>query len=151
MRTQKRMAAQILKCSEKRIWFDEESLDDIKEAITKADIRSLIKEGLIKRKRVKGISKVRVRKRKQQKRRGQRRGLGKRKGKATARLPKKRAWMNKMRIQRRFLKELRDKKLIKESTYRELYNKAKGGFFRSKRHLKMYITENKLVMKKVKK
>lgn len=149
MRTQKRLAAEILNCSEKRVWFDKESLEDIKEAITKADIRALIKDGVIKRKRVKGISKVRARKRKQQKRRGQRRGLGRRKGKAGARLPKKKAWMNKIRIQRRFLKELRDKRLIKESTYRKLYSKAKGGFFRSKRHLKLYITDNKLVNKRL--
>lgn len=148
MRPQKRMAAQILKCSAKRVSFDGESLEDIKEAITKVDIRALIKQGMIKRKPVKGISKVRLRKRKQQKRHGQRRGLGRRKGKATARLPKKKAWMNKIRLQRKFLKELRDKKLIKESTYRELYRKAHGGFFRSKRHLKLYITDNKLVKKK---
>jgi large subunit ribosomal protein L19e len=148
MKTQKRLAAQILNCSEKRIMLDKERLEDIKEAITKADIRSLVKDGAIKRKPVKGISKVRTRKRKGQKRRGQRRGLGKRKGKSTARLPKKKAWMNKIRIQRRFLKELREKGLIKKSTYRELYSKASGGFFRSKRHLKLYITDNKLVLKK---
>jgi len=39
---QKRLAAQILKCSEKRIQLDTTRLSDIKEAITKADIKSLI-------------------------------------------------------------------------------------------------------------
>lgn len=146
MRTQKRLAAQILNCSKKRIVLDEERLEEIKEAITKEDIRSLVKDGAIKRKPVKGICNVRTRKRKQQKRRGQRRGMGKRKGKSTARLPKKEAWMNKIRLQRKFLKELREKGVIKKSTYRELYSKANGGFFRNKRHLKLYITDNKMAV-----
>ena len=147
MKTQKRLAAKLLKCAEKKIVFDTERLEDIKEAITKEDIRSLIKEGAIKRKPVKGVSKVRARVRKHQKKRGQRRGPGKRKGKSTARLPRKKAWMNRIRLQRKFLKELMQAGLLKKSTYRSLYSKASGGFFRSKRHLKLYITDNKLVLK----
>ena len=41
--------------------------------------------------------------------------------------------MNHVRKQRKFIKELRDKKLITTVVYREMYNKVKGGFFRSKK------------------
>ncbi len=148
MKTQKRLAAQLLGCSRKRISFDEDSLDEIKEAITKADLKNLIKEGVIKRSPIKGISKVRARKRKIQKRRGQRRGMGSRKGVLTSRLPRKKVWMDKIRLQRAFLKNLRERNLVGRATYRMLYLKAKGGFFRSIRHLKLYISDNKLVVKK---
>ena len=54
LRTRKRLAADIMKCSRKRVWFDSSRLDDIKEAITKFDIRQLITEKAIKEKRKKG-------------------------------------------------------------------------------------------------
>ena len=147
LKIQKRLAANCLKCSEKKIWFDQDRLEDIKEAITKADIRSLINDGSIKHKPIKSISKVRVRKQRIQKRKGRRKGAGSKKGKKTARLPKKKAWMQKIRIQKNFLKELRSKKMINTSTYQKLYMKVKGGFFRSKRHIKLYIEEQKLIKK----
>jgi large subunit ribosomal protein L19e len=147
LKLQKRLAAELLKCSKKRISLDTARLDDIKEAITKADIRSLISEGTIKRKPAKNISRGRARKIATQKRKGRRKGLGKRKGKKTARLPKKEAWMDRIRTQRRFLKELKEKGIIPSLTYQQLYMKSKGGFFRSKRHIKLYIEEHDLVKK----
>ena len=144
---QKKLASQILKCSKKRVWFDPSSLDEIKEAITKVDVRSLINKGTIKRKPVTGISKSRAKKRKEQRKKGRQKGSGSRKGKRTARLPKKKAWIGKIRIQRTFLKSLREKKLIDVATYRTLYQKCSGGFFRSKRHIKLYIDEHELIKK----
>lgn len=141
---QKRLAAQILKCSEKKIVFNPERLDDIKEAITKLDIRGLIKQGAIIKKPIRGISRVRARKIQVQKSKGQRKGHGSRKGKSTAREPKKRKWMNHVRLQRTFLKELKEKSIIDGKTYRNLYSKVGGGFFRSKRHIKLYMGEHKI-------
>jgi len=145
---QKKLAAALLKCGKKKIVFDVSRLDDIKEAITKIDIRSLISEGAIKKKPSNATSKVRARKIALQKRKGRRKGLGKRKGKKTARLPKKEAWINRIRTQRAFLKELKEKKIITSLVYQQLYMKSKGGFFRSKRHIKLYIEEHKLSSKK---
>ncbi len=145
---QKKLAAQVLKRSKKRISLDISRLDDIKEAITKADIRSLVSEGVIKKKPSKSTSRVRARKIAMQKRKGRRKGFGKRKGKKTARLPKKEAWINRIRTQRKFLKELRNKGIISSAVYQQLYMKSKGGFFRSKRHIKLYIEEHGLVSKK---
>lgn len=144
LKSRKRLAAQIMKCSPKRVWLNPSMLDEIKEAITKFDLKILINDKTIQRKPKKSISRSRARKRLIQKRKGRRQGTGTRKGKKTARLSKKRAWINKVRIMRSFLKELRDKEIITKTNYGMLYRKVKGGFFRSKRHIKLYIEEHGL-------
>lgn len=151
LRSRKRLAASVLKCSPKRVKLDSSRLEDIEKAITKFDIRMLIAEKAITETPKRSPSRGRARKRIIQKRKGRRQGEGTRKGKATARLPKKKAWMNKVRIMRAFLKELRDKELITSSEYRMLYGKVKGGFFRSKRHIKMFIDEQGIIEKTQKK
>ena len=145
---QKKLAADISKCSKKKISFDTTRLEDIKEAITKTDIRSLISEGVIKKKPSNATSRARARKIALQKGKGRRKGAGKRKGKKTARLSKKKDWINRIRTQRAFLKQLKAKNIITSLVYQQLYMKSKGGFFRSKRHIKLYIEEHKLVSKK---
>jgi large subunit ribosomal protein L19e len=144
LKIQKRLAAQLLKASENDIWLDPSRLDEIKEAITKVDIKSLIKDKAIKSKNIRGISKYRTRKNKQQKDKGRRRGFGSIKGGKHARLSKKKGWINRVRVQRRFLQNLRDKNIINKASYRTLYMKSKGGFFRSKRHIKIYMEEQSI-------
>ena len=148
MNVQKRLASQVLKCSPKKVWIDPSQLSEVKEAITKADIKSLILQGSIRRKPDTGVSRARAKAIRIQKRKGKRRGVGSRKGTRTARLPQKIMWMSKVRIQRSFLRELKEKKLIEPTAYRELYRKSGGGFFRSKRHIKIYLSEHSLVKKK---
>lgn len=142
---QRRLASQILKCGKNRIVFDQDSLDDIKSAITKADIRALIGKGVISKKRVLNTSRFQARNKKYQKSASRQKGYGSRKGKSTARLPPKREWMNKIRLQRGFIKSLRDKNMVASSDYHELYMKSKGGFFRSLRHLKLYTKERDMI------
>ena len=142
--TQKRLSAQILKCGKNRIRFNPEALEEIKEAITKADIRSLINQGLITKKRLLNTSRFWSRKIKRQKSHGKRKGFGSRKGKKTARLKPKRVWINKIRLQREFIKSLRNQNTINSGIYHELYMKSKGGYFRSLRHLKLYLQERGL-------
>jgi large subunit ribosomal protein L19e len=144
LRKQKTLAAKILKIGKKRVFLDPEKFSEIKEAITRSDIKSLIVSKTIKGKQKVSTSKSGSRKLLKQKRKGRRKGSGSKKGKKTARLTKKRKWINKVRIQREFIKVLKDKKLITLPTRRILYRKIKGGFFRSKGHLKTYLTENKL-------
>lgn len=140
--TQKRLAASLLKCSEKRVVFDETALESIAESITKQDIRQLIDEGVISKKPVKGISRSRANKRLSQRRKGRQQGSGSRKGTRNARLPHKQAWMDKIRSQRKHLLLLREQKVISGTDYRNLYRKAKGGFFRSQRHINLFIDEH---------
>ena len=147
LNTQKRLAAEILNCSKKRIIFDSTRLEDIKESITKADIRGLINDGAIIKKQKKGVSRFRARKRAVQKRKGRQQGAGSRQGKRTARLPKKRAWINNIRTQRNLLRNLREKGAVTKKTYGMLYLKCKGGFFRSRRHIQLYMKEHDLAKK----
>lgn len=144
---QKRLAAQVLKCSPKRVRFDPARVADIKEAITKVDIRGLVSEGLIDKIQEAGVSRARANKRVDQRKKGLQRGPGKRKAKITATVPRKEAWMAKIRVQRNLLKELREKELIDTSAFKNLYRKAKGGFFRSRRHIKLYANEHNLIKK----
>ena len=147
MKIQKRLASQILNCSEKRVKFDSQRLADIKEAITKTDIRQLVAEKAITKIPEKGVSRGRARAIKVQKSKNQRKGRGSRQGKHTARLPKKESWMNKIRSQRKFIQEIKEKKIISNETFRKVYLRCKGGFFRSTRHIKIYLDDNKLFLK----
>lgn len=148
LNVQKRIASSMLKGSAKRVKFDTGRLDEIKEAITRADLKGLISGGAIALKKKKGVSRARANLTQKQKSKGQKKGQGKRKGKATARAPGKESWMSKIRTQRGFIRELKDKALIANETYRDLYAKSKGGFFRSKRHIKLYLNEHKLFLDK---
>ncbi|MCM2325579.1 MAG: 50S ribosomal protein L19e, partial [Candidatus Woesearchaeota archaeon] len=93
----------------------------------------------------KGVSRSRAKKAHAQKLKGRRKGAGSRKGKQGAREESKRAWINKVRLQRTFFKELKEQKKVTPEVYKDLYRKSKGGFFRSIRHVKLYITEHKLM------
>jgi large subunit ribosomal protein L19e len=148
LKIQKKLAADVLRCSEKRVRFDELRLDEIKESITKADIKALIIDKVIYCIPKKGVSKVRARKIKSQKSKGQMKGAGSKKGRKTAKLPRKKKWMDKIRSQRTLLKRLKEKKVVSDEVYRRLYKKSKGGFFRSQRHIKLYIEEHNLVQNK---
>ena len=143
---QKRLAAQLLKCSRKRVKFEIEALQEIKEAITKADIATLIKRRAIFEVPARGVSRVRARHNQIQKSKGRRRGQGSRKGRASARDNPKGIWMAKTRLQRAFIKELKEKKLIGSESFREIYLKINGGFFRNKRHIKLYMEERKMII-----
>jgi len=148
LRLQKRLASEVLKCSQHRVYLNPERTSDIQEAITKTDIRGLIKQGVIAEKKIKGTSRVRARKIQVQKRKGRQKGSGSRKGKFTARSKPKEVWMNTVRAQRKFLKELKDKDLLSSASFWELYKKSKGGFFRSVRHIKLFIKEKGMVKSK---
>lgn len=148
LKTQRRIAANLLKVGTNKVKFDEDKLNDIKEALTKEDIRGLIKEKAITAKPEKGISSFRFRKLRAQKKKGRRREEGSREGRRKARLPRKRAWILKVRTQRKFAKSLRKKELITSKIHRTLIRQIKGNFFRSKRHIKLYLEEHALFKKK---
>ncbi len=146
---QRRLAASIGKCSLNRVTFNPENLQEIKEAITKVDIKGLIKQGIIIIEPKRGISRARTLMNILQKRKGRRRGMGSRKGSGKVRHKGKVEWINRIRLQRKVLLGLIEKGIINREVYRNLYNKAGGGFFRSKRHLLLYIEERGLGLKTV--
>ena len=145
MNIKKKIAAKVLKTSPEKVRFAEEALGEISKAITRSDIRGLIAVGKISRKRPNHQSRVRARENAAQKSKGRRKGKGTKKGRKFAVITRKEQWMTRVRLQRFFLKELRDKELLSSANYRMLYNRSKGGYFRNKRHIKLFITEQNLI------
>ena len=138
----RRMAAEILGVGEGRIWIDPEHLKRVSGAISREEVRKLIDDGFIGVRPIKGVSRVRARRRALQRKKGRRKGPGSRKG---SRISRKELWMIKVRALRRFLRTLKEKKLIEPKVYRRLYLMVKGGAFRSVAHLKLYLNEHKLI------
>ncbi len=145
MNTQKRMAASVLKTSESKVRFAPENLEEIRQAITKADIRGLVVKGVITIRPWKGQSRARARYIKQQKKEGKRKGRGSIKGAKNSKLDRKTVWMTKIRALRRELRRLRDEKIIAPKDYRKAYYLVKGNAIRNKAHLGLYLKEKNMM------
>ncbi len=145
MKQKKKLAAKLLKTSYQKVRFADEALEDIRKAITRSDLRGLIAMGKISYNRANEQSRGRARKIAVQKRKGRQKGKGSKKGSKFAHLTRKDQWMLRIRTQRRFLKELREKGLLSIKNYQILYAKSKGGYFRNKRHIKLFLTENNMI------
>lgn len=139
LRNQRRLAAEVLKCGEHRIWIDPEETDEVEKAVTRQDVRNLINQGIIAAKQKQGVSRGRTRERDTQRSKGRHSGQGSRKGASKARQSRKRRWIQTIRPIRRYLRELRDSDVITRSQYRSYYQRAKGGEFHSIRHLKTHL------------
>ena len=124
----KQLASKVLKVGKKRIHFNNENLAEIKEAITKQDIKDLHKEGIIKIKPVKGRKRIKKRK--------TRRGPGKIKKKIRKR---KQTYVKITRKLREYLKHLKKQRIISNELFLGLRKKIRMRDFRSKAHLKEYL------------
>lgn len=138
LRSQRRIAAQILKIGTNRVWIDPERLEDVEVAITREEIRKLIHEGAIKSAPEKGVSRVRARILHEKKKKRLRRGPGTRKGSSGAKITKKQAWMQKIRALRRTLRGWKDNRALTEGAYRQLYTIAGSGTFSSIADMERY-------------
>ena len=139
LRAQKRLAADVLDVGQNRVWFDPDAQGDIADAITREDIRELVDQGIIRTKAARGNSRGRARERDAKRAYGHQKGPGSRKGTAGARSNPKDEWRSGIRAQRRKLRELRDEDELSRQEYRELYQKAAGGEFRSVRYMLNFI------------
>ena len=136
---QRRLAADVLDVGENRVWFDPNAQSEIAEAITREEVSQLVADGAIDAKEARGNSRGRARERNAKRAYGHRKGPGTRKGKAGARENPKERWRKNIRAQRRKLRELRDEGELSPSEYRDLYDKARGGEFRSVEYMMNYI------------
>jgi len=148
LKSQRRLAAQVLKVGANRVWIDPERNDDVEVAITREEIRKLVHEGVIKALPKKGISRVRARVLHKKKKKGLRRGPGSRTGTARARISKKETWMRRIRALRRRLREWKAKRTVTESSYRRLYTLASSGVFSSIADMERYAKAHDLWRKR---
>lgn len=144
---QKRMAAEIMKCGMNRVYMNPNNLEDISEAVTRGDVKKLIKEGVIRARQVQGISNGRLKARIRQKEVNKRKGHGSRKGSKFARFPKKRRWIQTIRPIRKALRDYREGGYITSDTYRHYYRHASGGNFKSVGHMRSHMEAEKAFVK----
>jgi large subunit ribosomal protein L19e len=138
LRSQRRLAAQILKTGINRVWIDPNRIEDVEAAITREEIRKLIHEGAIKPVSKKGVSRARAQVLHEKKKEGLRRGPGTKSGSNRAKITKKESWMRKIRTLRRTLREWKANRSITEGAYRKLYRVANSGAFGSITDMERY-------------
>ncbi|MFH1447306.1 MAG: 50S ribosomal protein L19e [Candidatus Micrarchaeota archaeon] len=140
-KTVKRIASKLLKCGKNRIVLDSSNIKKVNEALTREDVRGLISEGIVVRKKKKGVSRGRAREKHLKKKKGRRRGKGSMKGTKYSRVSKKDMWMSRVRAQRELLKGLLRDAKIERKNYRSLYRMIKGGAFRGRTQLLAHLKE----------
>ena len=142
LHAKKQLVSRIVGVGVHRIRFDSEHLDDIADAITRDDIRSLITANTISIKSFKGTSRGRAKIKKIQK---SKRGAtqGSKKGRKGARVGKKSVYVNKVRALRYILKIAKDRKEITNDVFKIVYKKIRGNTIRNKAHLRTVIEEVK--------
>jgi large subunit ribosomal protein L19e len=136
------MAADLLKVGLNRVKFDPEQMDRVDEAVTREDLRRLIHSGVIWADQARGTSRGRMNILKEKKRlRGK--GAGSKKGRKTARMPRKDRWVAQVRVLRGYLKLLKKRGELSPDQLKLLYKRVKGGEIRSMRRMKELIAESR--------
>jgi len=142
LKAKKRLASRVTGVGVHRIKFDTDHLDDIADAITRENIRSLITANTIKIKSFTGTSKGRAHEKKAQRnKRGTKQGS--KQGTKGARVGKKTVYVAKVRALRRLLKIAKDRKDLTNPEFWALYKKVGGNTVRNKAHLRTLMEEIK--------
>jgi len=142
LKAKKRLASRVTGVGVHRIRFDADHLDDVADAITRENIRSLITANTIKIKPFTGTSKGRAQQKKSQK---SKRGTtqGSKQGSKGARVGKKKVYVAKVRSLRNLLKIAKDRKDLTNPEFWTLYKKVGGNTVRNKAHLRLLMDEIK--------
>lgn len=140
LRTKRQLVSRILGIGVDRVKFDPEYLDDVADAITRDNIRSLITAKIIQIRPIKGTSKGRAYfKKLQRSKRGTKQGS--KKGGKGARIGKKEVYVNKIRAMRHQLKVSKSRKEVTNDSYWKLYKQVSGNQVRNLAHLRTLIEE----------
>ncbi len=142
LKTKRLLVSRILGVGANRVRFDSEHLDDVADAITRDNIRSLVTANVIEVKPIKGTSRGRSYFKKfQRHKRGTKQGS--KKGKRGARVGKKEVYVKKMRSMRHQLKVSKYRKEITNKDYWNLYRQVTGNQIRNLAHLRSLIEETR--------
>ncbi len=124
----KMLAVRTLKVGKNRILFVNSRLKDIKEALTKQDIKDLQKDGAIIVKQIKGKKKL--------ERKSKKKSVGNVRKKVNKR---KKEYVIMTRKLRRYVAEMKKQGKLSKEEIKEIRNRIKNRVFRSKAHLKEHI------------
>jgi len=125
----KSLAAKALKVGESRIIFNTEHLAEIKEAITKQDIKDLFNSKAILIRDIRGRKKIEGRK--------TRRRMGSIRNRV---IDKKRKYIYLTRKLRSYVASLKDGKKISQEQYTKIRKQIRAGIFKSKNHMKEVVS-----------
>jgi len=150
VKTVKRIAADALKVGQTRIWMNPDRLEDVESAVTRQDVRRLIREGVITKRPSSTPSRGRKRVFAMKRRSGRRRGPGSRKGSKGARRGWTSEWPARVRAMRRALRQLKRSGKVEGERYRKLYLQIKGGLFSSVRELLDHVTPTRKTVRRTK-
>ncbi len=148
LNSQRRLASQILKVGQNRVWINPEFMDDVEGAITREEVRKLIHERVILSLPERGVSRSRAKIIRAKKAKGRRSGPGSITGAGYAKVTQKDAWMIRVRSLRRKLRALKAARTITEETYSQYYRMAGSGRFQSIAELERYLKANDLWRKR---
>jgi len=98
----------------------------------------LLKDRIVKKRKVHGTSRGRAKGLLKKKKKGRKRGFGKRTGRRKTRMQEESQWVGKIRALRNKLRELKGQKKIQKHSYQKLYKMVKGNFFKGKKALEEY-------------
>ncbi len=140
LKAKKQLISRVTKVGINRIKFNLENLDEIVDAITRENIRSLITADKIKINPIRGISRGRSKAKKDQK---SKRGTkpGSKHGKKNARLGKKKKYISKVRSLRYRLKISKKHGDITNKVFWSMYKKIQGNRIRNNAHLRELLNE----------
>lgn len=138
----RRMASQITGAGISRIKFDNSRIEEIAKAVTKDDVRALIKQKVIIVEKKKGVSRAIGRIHDEERRKGRAHRTARRRGTHSARAGGKKEWINRIRAQRELIRSFKKRGMfISNKAYREVYLKIKGGVFPDKARVLLYLNE----------
>ena len=144
LRKKRELISRILGVGANRIRFEPDKLDDVVDAITREDLRSLIKNGTIWTTKVKSTLRARAEEKLKTRRK---RGIapGSKKGKKTARTGKK-----ELHVKESPINEIppergpKDRNEITRDVFWSIYKKIDGGHVRSLSHLRDLTKQSKI-------
>ncbi|MDI1495177.1 MAG: ribosomal protein L19e [Cenarchaeum symbiont of Oopsacas minuta] len=140
LRTKKRLVSRVTGVGIHRIRFNYNYLEDIADAITRENIRSLITANSITFKPIVGTSRGRAHQKKLQKtKRGKK--AGSKKGRKGARVGKKKVYVKKVRSLRYLLGVAKDRGELPNVEFWKLYKMVRGNTIRNKAHLRSLMAE----------
>ncbi|BCS90628.1 MAG: 50S ribosomal protein L19e [Candidatus Micrarchaeota archaeon] len=129
----KEIAASLLNRGVSAVRIKDEAKERVAQALTREDIRAIIKDGLIYAKPEKKNISMHGKIRRIKRNKGRSRGYGRRNGTRSARSENR--YIKRIRAQRRLLKKLKEDSVIDNNQFKFYYRLVRGNIFDSKSNL----------------